>query len=328
MNSIFICYRRDDSADIVGRIYDYLLPKFGKTQVVRDVDSIPLGVDYRTHIEKSIENCNVALIVIGRKWLDIADQNGNRRLDNPADLTRVEIELCLSKDITVIPVLVSGATMPKEEDLPESIRQLVYQNSVVVRADPDFKRDIEKLINSLSGRITTKKNTKFAWFALSGLLLVIISGYWWFASQSTIKEPTDQLSTQETQSRFFGALDGIYEGDGKNVSTQLTIKAASNELELLTGNCAFYGVISEADSYWSVIAKGQDGMCDMVDTPFIEKEVGRITPVKGQLANSGKVLKALVNFNIGSLSQYSGIYEFKYNDLEDLRRAKGFDKKN
>lgn len=47
MVAIFISYRRSDSTDTVGRIYDRLSDSFGKESVFKDVDSIPLAVDFR-----------------------------------------------------------------------------------------------------------------------------------------------------------------------------------------------------------------------------------------------------------------------------------------
>jgi len=327
MSKIFICYRRDDSSDVVGRIYDHLIATFGNNRIFKDVDSIPAGEDFRKYIEQSVQFCDVALVIIGKKWLGLSDGSSNRRIDNPTDVVRVEIELCLSRKIPIIPVLVSGALMPNADDLPQSIQQLAYQNGLVVRTDPDFRRDIAKLINSLSRIIKFRKSHKHIWYLL---LALIVGATAWIAPRLLEETVTERNSsgdlTKPSQSIFLGALDGIYEGEDKNNPTQLTIKNDTNELVLLVRNCAFIGTIAEADSYWSVIAQGQDGMCHMIDGPFIGKEVGRITPVKGHLANSGRVLKVLLNFSIGSLSQFSGIYNFKYNDLDALRQSRGFDK--
>ncbi|MCX7010592.1 MAG: toll/interleukin-1 receptor domain-containing protein, partial [Kiritimatiellaeota bacterium] len=67
--AVFICYRREDSADVVGRIYDRLVERFGRDAVFKDVDSIPLGVDFREHLRDSISRFGVILVVIGAKWL-------------------------------------------------------------------------------------------------------------------------------------------------------------------------------------------------------------------------------------------------------------------
>ncbi len=41
MPRLFISYRRTDSKQIAGRIYDRLAPVFGKENIFKDVDSIP-----------------------------------------------------------------------------------------------------------------------------------------------------------------------------------------------------------------------------------------------------------------------------------------------
>jgi hypothetical protein len=105
---IFMSYRRDDSADVAGRIYDRLADKFGRDNVFKDVDSIPLGVNFKTHIEAVVQQCVVELVVIGQDWLDIMDAEGNRRLDDPRDFVRLEIESALARNIPIIPLLVMG----------------------------------------------------------------------------------------------------------------------------------------------------------------------------------------------------------------------------
>ena len=46
-------------------------------------------------------------------------------------------------------MLVLGANIPKESDLPEEIRDLAYRNGVPIRPDPDFDNDIDRLINGI-----------------------------------------------------------------------------------------------------------------------------------------------------------------------------------
>ena len=96
MPKIFISYRREDSIGIAGRIYDRLCLKFGRESVFMDVDAIPLGVDFRQHLTDAVGQCDILLAVIGERWLTIAD-HGHRRLDNPADFVRIEIETALQR---------------------------------------------------------------------------------------------------------------------------------------------------------------------------------------------------------------------------------------
>jgi len=65
MAKIFISYRRDDSPWPTGRIYDRLKDRFGPENVFFDVDSIPLGVDFREHLDEKIKACDLVLAVIG-----------------------------------------------------------------------------------------------------------------------------------------------------------------------------------------------------------------------------------------------------------------------
>jgi hypothetical protein len=144
-HTIFISYRRADSADITGRIYDRLTDRFGKEHVYKDVDSIPLGVDFRKHVGDLVQRCDVVIAVIGNQWAG-GTGGGARRLDDPRDLVRIEVAAALARGIPVVPVLVGGATVPGEADLPEELQGLAYRNGTPVRPDPDFHKDLDRLI--------------------------------------------------------------------------------------------------------------------------------------------------------------------------------------
>jgi hypothetical protein len=149
LGHVFISYRRSDSADIAGRIYDRLIGRFGKGPVFKDVDSIPLGLDFKEYLDKKVGECSVLLAIIGDRWLDANDAFGNKRLEDPSDFVRIEIESALERGIPVIPLLVRDAKMPLEESLPSSLQKLVFRNGIPIRADPDFHRDMDRLITAL-----------------------------------------------------------------------------------------------------------------------------------------------------------------------------------
>jgi hypothetical protein len=156
---IFISYRRSDSADITGRIYDRLVDEFGRTPIFKDVDSIPLGTDFKEYLDRKVSECNVLLAIIGDRWTEASDEAGKRRLDDPADFVRVEIESALERGIPVIPLLVSQAKMHPEGSLPRGLRKLHFQNGMQIRPDPDFHRDMDRLISALDqllGRIESR----------------------------------------------------------------------------------------------------------------------------------------------------------------------------
>lgn len=149
MARVFISYRRDDSRTIAGWIHERLAQDF---DVFRDVD-IPLGVSFPAYIDRQIALCDVLLAIIGPDWLDIRDNQGNRRLDNPSDWVRLEIESALRQRLIVMPVLVHGAAMPAQVQMPSSLAPITTINAAEVHEDRSFHRDMDGLIRHLKRRI-------------------------------------------------------------------------------------------------------------------------------------------------------------------------------
>ena len=147
MPKIFISYRRDDSASQAGRLHDHLSGHFGQGQVFMDVDTIKPGVNFVEVVQQAIGVCDGLVAVIGSDWLHVTDANGARRLDDPADLVRLEIATALERGIPVIPVLVQGARMPREADLPVGLTDLAYRNALEL-SDARFRADVERLIEA------------------------------------------------------------------------------------------------------------------------------------------------------------------------------------
>lgn len=155
-NAIFISYRRSDSNDVTGRIYDFLSQHFGPDVVFKDVDSIPLGMDFRSHLNQTVGRCQTLVAVIGPTWLEVLQE----RLKQPAvDWVRAEIEIALERRIPVIPLLIGGADLPSAETLPEGLQDLAYRNATLARPDPDFKPDMARLIQGLEAIIGISKGS-------------------------------------------------------------------------------------------------------------------------------------------------------------------------
>jgi hypothetical protein len=150
---LFISYRREDSAYITDRINERLTQRFGRNAVFKDVDSIPLGQDFRKLLRDAVGGCDVLLAVIGKEWFAVDAKTGKRRIDDPRDHLRIEIESALERDIPVIPVLVQGAEVPEEEQLPEPLRPLAYRNAQPVRPDPDFNNDLDRLMRGIETQL-------------------------------------------------------------------------------------------------------------------------------------------------------------------------------
>lgn len=144
---MFISYRREDSSGQAGRLYDSLAEYFGSENVFMDLDTIGPGEDFVEVIDDALKNCDCVLVVIGPRWLH-AEREGQRRLDDPADYLRIEVEHSLARAPRVIPVLVQGADMPGSRDLPEAIRTLARRNAFDL-SDSRWRLDVQRLIDAL-----------------------------------------------------------------------------------------------------------------------------------------------------------------------------------
>ena len=145
---IFINYRRGDDAGNTGRLFDRLRGAFRPEQLFMDVDDIPPGIDFVRELEDQVAKCDVLLAVIGKAWIDARDAVGARRLDNPKDFVRIEIESALKQGKRVIPVLVGGASMPSADQLPDPIQPLATRNAVRLTLER-FHADVDGLVKAL-----------------------------------------------------------------------------------------------------------------------------------------------------------------------------------
>lgn len=148
MQSVFISYRRSDSAGVAGRVFDHLNAALGAGQMFMDVDGIPPGVDFYELLTRRMSTCRVLLVVIGPNWLGASNQDGQRRLSLGDDYVRMEVASALSRGIRVIPLLVDGAVMPGERDLPDSLKPLARRNAVQL-SHARFSSDMERLAGVL-----------------------------------------------------------------------------------------------------------------------------------------------------------------------------------
>lgn len=149
MGGVFICYRREDSAGFARLIYDRLTHKLGQESVFFDVDNIPVGLDFVDILSDRVGKCEALIAVIGRSWASGVDDNNRRRLDDPNDFVRIEIEAALARKIRVIPVLVDGAAMPRPDDLPDSLKKLTRRQGIEI-SHSRFDSDVERLTRALS----------------------------------------------------------------------------------------------------------------------------------------------------------------------------------
>ncbi len=144
---IFMSYRREETSYSAGWLFDRLTSHFGRDQVFKDIDSIELGDDFVEKITTAVGSCDVLLALIGGRWLTVTSQEG-RRLDDPADFVRLEIEAALARNVRVIPILVDGARMPGADELPESLAKLARRQALEL-SPSRFDADTQRLLREL-----------------------------------------------------------------------------------------------------------------------------------------------------------------------------------
>jgi hypothetical protein len=168
MNSsdrVFISYRRDDAAGYAGRLEEALEKRLGHGSVFRDVLDIPPGADFVEAIRQRLAGAQTVLVLIGPRWAG-GDTPSARRIDDTKDLVRLEVQEALACGARIIPVLLPGARMPSEAELPAPLQALARRNALSL-GDTHWGADIDRLVASIG-----LKPPRRVWpWALGGALL-------------------------------------------------------------------------------------------------------------------------------------------------------------
>jgi formylglycine-generating enzyme required for sulfatase activity len=160
---IAISYRREDSLPITGRLYDHLQAKFGRHNVFMDFDSIPPGVDFREKIKETIERSSLVIAVIGPRWIG-EQSDGSRRIDDPVDVVRLELEHAASRGIPIVPLLVNNTAMPRPEALPSTLQWLAFRNALPLDTGIDFHNHTDRLIHGITDLVQRDEpRNRLAW---------------------------------------------------------------------------------------------------------------------------------------------------------------------
>jgi formylglycine-generating enzyme required for sulfatase activity len=156
---IFINYRRGDDPGSVQALFALLAQAFAPEQLFMDVEYIEPGLDFRKVLAEKVAECDVLIAVIGKGWIDARDEHDTRRLDNPEDFVRIEIESALRQGKRVIPLLVSQAQIPRADQLPEGMKPLATRNALRLTHER-FRSDVQGLITALQRALKSAEEQK------------------------------------------------------------------------------------------------------------------------------------------------------------------------
>jgi hypothetical protein len=108
-----------------------------------DVQDISPGQDFAEAIENTISACQAVLVVIGPRWVvDLQNRSGKE------DFVRHEVSVALRRNVTLIPILVGGCSMPTPAELPEELAALSRRQALEIR-DSSFEADAKLLATTL-----------------------------------------------------------------------------------------------------------------------------------------------------------------------------------
>ena len=121
-----------------------------------DVDAnIPAGEDFVEFIDKRVRDCDALIALMGKRWLT-SRKGRQRRLDDPLDFVRLEIETALKQRVRVVPVLLEGASMARADQLPDALAILPRRQAIEI-AHQRFDEDVKRLIASLDRLVKPSK---------------------------------------------------------------------------------------------------------------------------------------------------------------------------
>jgi hypothetical protein len=187
--NIFISYRRNDTRFSSRRLYDNLSRKFGQKRIFKDIDDIPIGANFKEVIENAVDSCQIMLVIIGKLWAEEKDEQGNSRLYNENDYVHIEIAKALKQVKRIIPVLIEDATMPQEDELPDTLKPLAYLQAIKLN-DKSWDIDSAKLIKGIKKIMAENKpmpmKNKAIKIALITLLIFVaaFAGYYFLSKKS------------------------------------------------------------------------------------------------------------------------------------------------
>jgi hypothetical protein len=139
LRTVFLSYRRSDTAQESAAVSNRVARRFGGRRVFCDVRSLRPGENFRQAIERTLRRCDAALVLVGPDWVTCRQENGKLRLHEPEDVVRNEVSAALESNALVIPVLVRGAAPPRADDLPNDLKGLTELQAV--RLDPNHLED-------------------------------------------------------------------------------------------------------------------------------------------------------------------------------------------
>ena len=138
--NVFVSYQRADTAMAAHALF-YAL-RLGGHEAYVDTGDIAPGQFYRQVIANAISESNLLLALIGPAF-DVA------RLAEPTSVVTFEWQRARFHGTAVVPALVDGGAMPRDEQLPAPLRWFTRTNAINLRRS-SFAGDIAACVSAVS----------------------------------------------------------------------------------------------------------------------------------------------------------------------------------
>ncbi len=201
---IFISYRRATDAWAVDKLRDELVGAFGEKNVFLDRDTIASGDDWDQRIDEAVRSAAAVVVVFSAQWYgqpklpaagaeaaaatppaDAATarrppEPGHRprRIDDPTDKLRRELEMALKHRCPIFPIIVDDSPEPRAEELPDSVRAVVKHQFLRIDVNGNTEAQMARLIGDIR-RATAghdwlvRLSGQAAWLGLLALSMVL-----------------------------------------------------------------------------------------------------------------------------------------------------------
>jgi serine/threonine protein kinase/WD40 repeat protein len=225
MSRLFLSYRRADSPGTVKDLFDHLKRRLPRWTLFYDHKNLTPGEDFPERLRQEVTSAKVVLVVIGPRWVELLKERQNRP---EIDHVREEVRLALNAGNKVIPVLVENAAMPKEADLIDfpDLLPLLRHNGRMVRPDPDFDNDIERLAAFLdelgpgagAGTVLAGKYKILREIGQGGMGVVFEAEQLQPHRRVAVKMILEGMDTKEVLARFDGEKEALARMDHPNIA--------------------------------------------------------------------------------------------------------------
>jgi tetratricopeptide (TPR) repeat protein len=140
--TLFVSYRRLDAfaADQLVQALQYAV---GHDRVIQDTLSFEPATQFPDEIARWVRQCQLMVVLIGPDWCGAAENSLKQRED---DWVRREVEIAVASGRPLLPVLLTGAHMPRADQLPQSMLPMLAYGALQLRTGEDSQKDLRRIV--------------------------------------------------------------------------------------------------------------------------------------------------------------------------------------